>query len=72
MNTETGEIRYFEEGTEILKNYTEINKNDMTTKQNREMQVSKKDNKSKLGKIFTTARAKRKWIAKQVKKQNQS
>lgn len=71
MNIETGEIKRFtyEEMLNVMEDpYVPINESDMTVKQNEFMQVSKHDNKSKLGKKFTTARAKRKWKAKQIKK----
>ena len=81
MNTETGELIEFDNDDALKSAMNELNtkhdellvaveENDMTKKQKKNMQVSKYDNKSKLGKKFKTARAKRKWMAKQIKNQN--
>jgi hypothetical protein len=75
MNTDTGELKNFDTNEalmEAMKNepLVSVKESDMTSKQKKDMQVSKHDNKSKLGKKFTTARAKRKWVAKQIYKQN--
>jgi hypothetical protein len=57
MNTETGEIKNFtQEQLQQLLNpekWTEVDVKEITDKQKKEMQVSKFDNKSKLGKLFT-------------------
>lgn len=54
MNTETGEIEFFNKMPEELrKKFVEIKEDQMTDKQKREMRVSKFDNKSELGKLFT-------------------
>ncbi len=76
MNTETGELKYYDTNEalrEAMKNEPLIPAKaaDFTPKQKKDMRVSKHDNKSKLGKTFTTARAKRKWMARQIKKQSQ-
>lgn len=75
MNTETGELKYFDTDEalmEALKNerFVPVDLDDITPKQKADMQVSKHDNKSKLGNKFTSARAKRKCVAKQIYKQN--
>lgn len=74
MNTETGKIISWKDydllDTVSKEIHTEIKTKDMTKKQNESKQVSKHDARSILGKKFTTARAKRKWIAKQIKKQS--
>jgi hypothetical protein len=65
MNTETGKIEYYtdeelENKLKLLKDsLIEVKEEDMTEKQKEEMQVSKFDNKSKLGQIFTMSRAER-------------
>ena len=56
MNTETGEIRHFKEGEKIPKEFIQIYKDEMTELQKKNMQVSKFDNKSKLGKLYTSHR----------------
>jgi hypothetical protein len=58
MNTETGELRRFPEELlkEMSKQWIPVKESDITEKQKANMQVSKKDNKSELGKIFTEHR----------------
>jgi len=57
MNINTGEIKEFDEKSNLLekltKEWIEIQKKDMTKKQKKEMKVSLKDHKSKLGKKLT-------------------
>ncbi len=62
MNQETGELRALtNEDLELLKNGTwkEVDMKNATKKQKKEMQVSKYDNKSELGKVFTGSRRER-------------
>jgi len=59
MNIDTGKIKMFSEGQQIPERSIPINPNDMTKKQAVEMQVSKHDNRSKLGKAFGLNRAQR-------------
>lgn len=47
------------EEKEEFKNFVAIQNDDMTRKQRRLMKVSKHDNRSKLGKVFTKGRQKR-------------
>jgi len=73
MNTETGELKNFDNHEALMEAMISeplipVEESDITKKQNELMQVSKYDNKSKLGKKFTTARAERKWKAKQIVK----
>jgi hypothetical protein len=62
MNTETGEIKNFDKkllekwNEEITDPWIEIDEDDMTDKQKEEMQVNKHDNKSILGKLYTSHR----------------
>ena len=56
MDTETGEIRYFEENEKIPKKFVKIYEEQMTELQKKTEQVSKFDNKSELGKLFTSHR----------------
>ena len=71
MNLDTGEIKRFEsdEARDAFMNalldnarekWTKIDAEDMTEKQAEEMQVSKHDTRSPLGKIYTSARKRRK------------
>ena len=58
MNIETGEIKEFSDKKELLKDlpsksWTPVEEANMTEKQKEDMQVSKYDNKSDLGKLFT-------------------
>jgi hypothetical protein len=68
MNKETGEIKLFkkEEIDAILNRkdsaFIPISINDATEKQKKNMQVSKKDNRSKLGKLFKKERKKEKQL----------
>jgi len=68
MNKETGEIKLFkkEEIDAILNRkdsaFIPISINDTTEKQKKNMQVSKKDNRSKLGKLFKKERKKEKQL----------
>ena len=66
MNTDTGELSYLTDEdmlnfSEMLKNgnMVEVDTKDMTEKQKQEMQVSKFDNNSKLGKMFYGTRKER-------------
>ena len=52
MNTETGELKRFEEGEKIPSIFARIKEELMTDKQRRTMQVSKHDNRSELGKLY--------------------
>ena len=56
MNIETGEIRQFKEGEKIPKEFVRIFEEQMTNLQKQNMQVSKFDNKSELGKLYTSHR----------------
>ena len=68
MDTRTGEIKYFEENKKPPEHYIKILQEQMTKKQSEEMQVSKFDNRSELGKIFTDKRKERKKKAKGFRK----
>lgn len=70
MNVNTGKIVEMTE-KEMLKALRDkaqdlipINLADLTARQRREMQVSKKDNRSKMGKVFSNFRAEQKEIIK--------
>lgn len=77
MNVQTGEIRNFSEDqwtkvletepalAERLKDWVPVDESQMTLKQKADMQVSKHDSVSELGKLFTGNRAERR---RQVKK----
>ena len=67
MNIETGEIKRFNPGDVVPENFWPVKEESLTTKQVKKMQVSAHDNKSVLGKVFTSERKKRKWLAKQIK-----
>lgn len=71
MDTRTGEIKQFEEGEEVSKDLIKVAYEQMTEKQKEEMQVSKYDNKSELGKIFTEERkkVKRKRLSRKKRKE---
>lgn len=58
MNTITGEIKNFSEEDlkELKELWISIDEKDMTTKQKETLQVSKFDNRSKLGQIYTNYR----------------
>ena len=57
MNTSTGEIKYLDQiQKEGFKKYISINADQMNAKQKQNMQVSKHDNRSKLGRLFTIMR----------------
>lgn len=56
MDTRTGEIKRFKEEEQIPDHFIKIHEEQMTEKQKKKMRVSKFDNKSKLGKIFTAKR----------------
>ena len=81
MNTETGKIVEFTEsktqeelkelfGTDELgiQKMVPVNKDDMTKKQDKQKQVSKYDNKSKLGQLFTGNRKERRWKEKEYRR----
>jgi len=68
MNIETGEIKMLAEGENTLADYIRVRSEDITRKQIESMQVSPHDNRSVLGKVFTSERKKRKWLAKAIKK----
>lgn len=60
MNTNTGEIRFMSQlSKDQIGEWAPINIDDATDKQKEEMQVSKHDNNSKLGKLFTGNRRQR-------------
>jgi hypothetical protein len=68
MDTRTGKIydeaelsKEFEDPIEFQKRFISVDNDEMTQKQNESKQVSKHDNKSKLGKKFTAARNQRKY-----------
>jgi hypothetical protein len=56
MNEYTGEIKEFSPEVEIAEPFVPIEKSDMTKRQRKDMLVSKFDNKSKLGKMYTSLR----------------
>lgn len=56
MNTITGEIKSFATSDEISGHYVSIDSDTMTSKQKKTNQVSKYDNKSYLGRIYTEHR----------------
>jgi len=72
MDNRTGEIISQEEANRRMrelkgafeKHFTEVDESEMTPKQKATKQVSKHDNKSKLGKKFTAARHQRKYFFK--------
>lgn len=70
MNLNTGEIRNFddEEIKSLSDEWMELSEEDMTAKQKETMQVSKHDNKSKLGKMFTGNRAERRRQIKEARR----
>ena len=68
MNIETGEIKKFEEGEKIPKEFIEIQEDQMTKKQRATMQVSKYDSISKLGRLFAGNRKQRRRQAKEYRK----
>ncbi len=61
MNVNTGEIKEFrpEEFKNLLDEWIEINKDDITENQKKNKKVSLKDHSSKLGKILTKERKRR-------------
>lgn len=69
MNRETGEIRRFAEGEDIPDLFQMIQDEQMTDKQKVEMKVSKYDNKSELGKLFTGNRAERRRLERMARKE---
>jgi len=69
MNRETGEIKRFAENEAVPNMFYGIQEEQMTDKQKVEMAVSKYDNKSELGKIFTGNRAERRKLERMVKKE---
>lgn len=69
MNRETGEIKRFAEGETIPEMFDLIQDNQMTDKQQVEMKVSKYDNKSELGKLFTGNRAERRKLERMARKE---
>jgi len=56
MNEYTGEIKEFPPEAEIEEPFVPIEKSNMTKRQRKDMLVSKFDNKSKLGKMYTKLR----------------
>lgn len=60
MNTDNGKIRSIESDDDKKINEILIANEEMTAKQSEELQVSKYDNRSKLGKKFTNARKEKK------------
>lgn len=65
MNVNTGKIIEIKEPEEFFKknkDFIPILFADLTEKQKREMQVNKKDNRSKMGKVFSNFRAEQKEI----------
>jgi hypothetical protein len=73
MNTTTGKIVMAGNKTDLInmlqmqnstEDFVEVDPNSMTNKQKKEMQVSKFDNKSELGKLFTMNRHERRKRAK--------
>lgn len=74
MNIETGEIITSEspEFNRLLKQglIREIHDRDMTERQSQTMQVSKHDNKSKLGKAYRDERRRKKRLKKRNKNRN--
>ena len=79
MNTTTGKIVMAGNRTELINmlkaqnstgDFVEVDPDNMTKKQKKEMQVSKFDNKSELGKLFTMNRHERRKQAKLKKEDN--
>ena len=68
MNIETGEIKQFKEGDKIPDGFVPIIREQMTKKQARNMQVSKYDSVSELGRLFTGNRKQRREQAKALKR----
>ena len=69
MNRDTGELRRFKEGENIPDIFQMIQEEQMTDKQKVEMVVSKYDNKSELGKLFTGNRAERRRLERKTRKE---
>jgi hypothetical protein len=59
MNVDTGEIRKLFEDEALLENEVLVSPDQMTARQHEEMRVSKFDNRSELGKLFTGNRKQR-------------
>ena len=59
MNIDNGQIRYLSGKETTKENETPIDPNDMTKKQKEEMQISKFDNSSTLGQMWTATRKER-------------
>lgn len=70
MDINTGELIMLGEGEGPLKSFISILQKQMTEKQKKEMQVSKFDNKSELGKLFTGNRKARRKLAAIHRKNN--
>ena len=69
MNRETGEIKRFAENEAVPDMFEMIQEEQMTDKQQVEMKVSKYDNKSELGKLFTGNRAERRRLERLARKE---
>jgi hypothetical protein len=74
MQTDTGRIERLDEDTlkdkKKMKLYYRIQDGEMTDRQRELMQVSKYDNRSKLGKIFRAERAKKRKLHKEGRRRN--
>lgn len=68
MNINTGEIKNFGIDDIMHEEFKPVDLNFMTSKQKEEMQVSKHDNKSKLGIMFTGCRKERRKQEREYKK----
>ena len=69
MNRETGEIKRFAENESVPDMFEMIQEEQMTDKQKVKMAVSKYDNKSELGKLFTGNRAERRKLERMARKE---
>lgn len=68
MDTRTGQLHDFFHTVHATKDIVPVNDSDMTQKQKETRQVSKYDNISTLGKLFTGCRKQRREEAKLLKK----
>lgn len=68
MQKYTGKLEYFDLKSELPDEFAEVEENDITPKQKENMQVSKYDSISKLGKLFTGNRIERRKMAKNIKR----
>lgn len=75
MDIRTGKIELLEEAFGKKNNkenqFVEVNYEDITEKQKEDMQVSKYDNRSKLGVVFTGCRKERRDEERRLKKMNE-